>query len=469
MTSLLTCSTELYEHQRRAVKKLERIKVGALYMEMGTGKTRTALELIARRYNAGKVDHVLWLCPCSVKETIRREIQKHITGDTSMFTICGIETLSSSIRANVDCLRLVQSKNVYLIVDESNLVKNPKAKRTQNIQRLADHCRYKLILNGTPVSRNEADMFAQWKILDWRILGYRSFWSFSRNHVVWDEKVRGRIKDIVNVDYLTRRIAPYTYQVRKDECLDLPDKTYSSRYFELTYEQKELYSYVAEKLLFELDELQPHTIYRLFAGLQGVTSGFFVGVEKKNIEMEPFFKEPRNNPRIETLLYLLDQTDEKVIIFCKYTQEINDIVKILNEDYGEGSAVPFYGELNTRSRQRNLDRFASDAKFLVANKTTAGYGLNLQFCNTVVFYNNDWDYATRSQAEDRVHRIGQNRKVHIIDICASNTLDERILKCLYRKENMVDSFKAYIDHYKNDKKSLEAWIHGKSLHKQKRS
>lgn len=464
----MICATELYEHQRRAVEKLSKIKVGALYMEMGTGKTRTALELIARRYNAGKVNHILWLCPCSVRTTIRREIEKHVVGDTSMFTICGIETLSSSIKTNVQLLELVQNKNVFLVVDESNLVKNHRAKRTRNIMRLAEHCKYKLILNGTPVSRNEADLFAQWQILDWRILGYRSFWSFAQNHVVWDDNVRGKIRDIKNVDYLTRRIAPYTYQVKKEECLDLPKKIYRTYYFDMTNEQASLYAYVADKLLFEIDEFKPYTIYRLFSGLQAVTSGFAVDVSGPHLKIKPFFDSPKENPRVDMLLTVLAKLDGKVMIFCKYTKEIEDITELLNREYGEGAAVPFYGELNTKQRQKSLDVFANGAQFLIANKTTAGYGLNLQFCRNVVFYNNDWDFATRSQAEDRVHRIGQTDDVYIIDICAANTLDERILKCLWRKENMVDSFKNFIMRYK-DKKVLEEWLNGQSVHEQKRA
>ena len=166
--------TDLYDHQQKAFEKLSKIKVGALYMDQGTGKTRTALELINLRYKAGKINHVLWLCPCSVKRTIEKEIEKHAT-TIDYITICGIETLSSSVKTNAELIRLVQTKNVYLVVDESNLVKNHKTKRTQNILRLAEDCKYKLILNGTPISRNEADLFAQWQIVDWRILGYHSF------------------------------------------------------------------------------------------------------------------------------------------------------------------------------------------------------------------------------------------------------------------------------------------------------
>lgn len=451
--------TDLYDHQQKAVNKLSKIKVGALYMEMGTGKTRTALELIKKRANKSKVDHVLWLCPCSVKENLKRDIVKH-TGsfDKKTFTICGIETLSSSLKWNFKLLNLVQHTNTFLIVDESNLVKNHQAIRTKNIMRLSEFCKYKLILNGTPITRNEKDLFSQWKILDWRILGYRSFWSFAANHLEYDEI--GRIRNTLNVDYLVRKISPYTYQVKKEECLDLPEKTYDTTYYNLTDEQDKHYEYVADKLLFEIDEMKPETIYRMFSGLQSVISGFKVKVGK-HLESKPFFDSPLKNPRIEKLLDTIDYIDDKIIIFCKYTQEIKDISRILNEKYGENAAVPFYGDMNLKKRNKSLDDFIGQSRFLVANKTCAGYGLNLQHCRYVIYYNNDWDYATRAQSEDRVHRIGQTKNVHIIDIVAAYTLDERIQDCLLRKENLVDSFKNEIDKTK-DKNFMESFIYKKN-------
>lgn len=452
----------MYNHQVNAVEKLVRLKVGALYMEMGTGKTRTALELILRRYNKGKVNHIIWLCPFSIKRSIEREIQKHIGKDLSMFTICGIETLSSSIKANVNLLQLAKEKKCFLIVDESNLVKNHRAKRTKNIIRLAQYCPYRLILNGMPISRTEADLYAQWYILDWRILGYQSFWSFAQNHVDWDERTRGRIKNIFNVDYLTRKIAPYTYQVTKSECLDLPRKTYGKVYYNLTDEQWVHYNNVANTLLFEIDEMRPETIYRLFTGLQNVISGLWVDPTKEPFVIKNFFHHPEENPRIQALMNKLEGVTEKVIIFCRYTHEINHIVTVLNKRYGPGVAVPFNGEVKHKQRELNLQAFESSAQFFVANKTCAGYGLNLQFCSFVVYYNNDWDYATRSQSEDRVHRIGQQNNVHIIDLCADGTLDERILKCLSRKESLVYSFQRQIESMKNrDITAMKEWIEGK--------
>lgn len=472
--------TGLYNHQIKCVEKLKKIKVGALYMEQGTGKTRTALELIKIRLEKGKINHVIWLCPFSVKENLRRDIIMHsMNSCKDLITICGIETLSSSIKSNVELLKLSEDKNCYLIVDESNLVKNPNAKRTQNIIRLAEKCKYKLILNGTPISRNEADLYAQWYVLDWRILGYRSYWSFAANHLEFDERNPNKVVKTLNINYLAEKIAPYTYQVKKDECLDLPSKTYETIYYYLNNEQSKHYEEVADNLLFDIDEAESYQIYRLFTSLQNVISGYKVDVnleitqEKddfgneytykkvKGVTKSNFFENINDNPRINTLLEVISKIDDKIIIFCKYTDEINNIVSILNQKYGEGLAVAFNGELNQKKRQNNLDKFRENARFLVANKTCAGYGLNLQFCSYIIYYSNDWDYATRAQSEDRVHRIGQNKNVHIIDICASYTLDERIIKCLSKKEDLVDSFKKEIEVTK-DKKDLIDWIRVKT-------
>ena len=233
--------TRLYEYQSKAVDKLSKLKVGALYMEQGTGKTRTALEIIKNKMIKGKVEVVLWLCPCSVKNNLKEDIIKH-TGQKpseNNIIIKGIESLSSSDRLYLQLLELVKIYKVYLIVDESNLVKNKLAIRTERIIEISSFCKYKMILNGTPISKNEADLFAQWYILDWRILGYKSFYSFAANHLEY-KKVRlpsGReimtdqIIRVLNVDYLTEKIAPYMYQIKKDEVLkELKPKQYHMRF-----------------------------------------------------------------------------------------------------------------------------------------------------------------------------------------------------------------------------------------------
>lgn len=423
-------------------------------MEMGTGKTRTALELIRLRLDAGKVNKVLWLCPCSVKTNLWIDIRKHCEGPYDWLKIAGIESLSSSDRLYLQLLSFVQTNQVYLIVDESNLVKNFFAIRTKRIAKLAELCKYKLILNGTPVSKNEADLFAQWYILDKRILGYNSFWSFAANHLEYDDK--GKVKRTLNVDYLTRKIAPYSYTVKKDECLTLPPKKYFTQYFDLTEEQMEEYELAKFHLLGQVDEFDNTTIYRLFTGLQQVASGRKL-TSIKPLKSEPFFKNPCDNPRIQTLLNELPTDGQKTIIWCKYQHEIDDICAVLTEKFGPDAVSAFCGKLNLSKRVSQIEKFRDQAQFFVANKSCGGYGLNLQFCSNMIYYSNDFNWATRAQSEDRIHRIGQENTVHITDICADSKIDIRILKNLHSKERLSDSFKSALA----EKRNISDWLDGK--------
>jgi SNF2 family DNA or RNA helicase len=450
--------TNLKDYQRAAVAKLLPIKVGALYMEMGTGKTRTALELIYGRLQAGKIEKVLWLCPYSIKNQLIQEISKHCENWRDLIRICGIQSLSASVRINVDMLDYVNGYKTMIVVDESNLVKNFFAMRTKNIVRLAEKCPYRLILNGTPISKNEKDLFAQWYLLDWRILGYKSFWSFSANHLEYDERIRGRVRKVLNVDYLVEKISPYTYQVKKDRCLELPNKRYYVKTYHIGSELEAHYYDVANEFLYMIDESDSTTVYRLFSACQQVISGNMVVSKYKDpIKVKAVFDNPKNNPRIKKLLNIIeyDIKTDKCIIWCKYTHEIYDIQSVL----GIQNSVIYCGKINKSQRDKAISDFENSKQFFIANKTCAGYGLNLQFCHNAIYYSNDWDYATRIQSEDRVHRMGQEKEVKIYDICADNTLDENIIKCLNRKENLVEWFKKEIE-CKKDKKAFVSEIIG---------
>ncbi len=444
---------DLLPHQEEAVEKLIKLKVGALFMEQGTGKTITTIEIARRRYEAGKIEKSIWLCPCSAKENIKKEILKQCPEELlKIFVICGIETLSSSIRANEYLRMLAAGKKCFLIVDESLLVKNPRAYRTENIVWLSRACPYKIILNGTPVSRNEADLYAQFYILDWRILGYQSYWSFAANHLEYDDY--GRLRRVLNTDYLAQKIAPYTYQVLKRDCLNLPAKKYKTSGFLLTEEQEEEYEWAANYLMQGIDEREPQTIYRLFSGLQAVISGkrlIFEG--RQHFRAVEMFENPTDNPRISHLLQILP--DEKTIIFCRYESEISQLCSMLPD------AVRFDGTVPIKKRNEALKQFRGEKKYLIANKNCAGFSLNLQFCHNIIYFSNDWELGKRLQSEDRVHRLGQEEDILITDIYAIGTLDERILQCLNKKESILDSVKHEISQADGDLKvGIKNMIYG---------
>ena len=97
-----------------------------------------------------------------------------------------------------------------------------------------------------------------------------------------------------------------------------------------------------------------------------------------------------------------------------------------------------------KERNKALAAFEREKKYLIANKNCAGFSLNLQFCHRIIYLSNDWELGKRLQSEDRVHRIGQEHDVEITDIFAYNTIDEKILDCLHRKEGLLDDIQKKI-------------------------
>jgi SNF2 family DNA or RNA helicase len=470
----MTFTTKPMEHQQKAIDKLSKTKVGALYMDMGTGKTRTALGLAVPRLLEGKVDCILWLCPVSVKQTIADEIQKHLPDATfeiistsgikdmnANIYIAGIESLSQSLSLDFILLDLVSKKRCFIVVDESSLVKNHMAKRTRSIWRLGERARYKLILNGTPISNNEQDLYSQWYFLDPRVLGYTSFYSFAANHLEYDSRIPGRVVRAHNIEYLVSKMQPFVYQVRKDECLELPPKSYSKRYCRMTADQYWEYEH-GKTHFFDIMERYDDwhrdvstIVFRLFSLLQRVVSG-------KTWDWKDLFDNPLKNPRVQLLLETIMDlpTDSKAIIWCKYTHEIEMISEVLTQAGYESARL--YGGLTVKERERELERFKTDAEFLVVNKGCGAFGLNLQFANYAIYYSNDWSWETRSQSEDRIHRTGQTQNVHIIDLICENTIDERIYTSLMNKEGLVESFRREIDKQKGsmDKEDFWRWLNG---------
>ena len=465
-----TWLTSLMPHQQAAVDKLSRLRVGALYMDMGTGKTRTALELALRRIGEGKADTILWLCPVGVRSTIAAEVAKHASDvpwelarprcrpGPSTVVIAGIESLSGSISLNARLLELVQERRCFLVVDESNLVKSPRADRTLAVWRLAERCPYRVVLNGTPLSNNIADLFSQWYLLDWRILGYTSFYSFAANHLEYDPERPGRIIRAHRVDYLVRKMAPYLYQVRKSDCLSLPPKSYSWRTCSMSWEQACEYERAKDAILMEPDayDLSPSiAIYKLFTALQRVVSGL-------SHTGAPLWEGPEGNPRIQALLETVAgiPDDAKVLVWCKYTHEIESVRVALRTHHGPECVAEVWGGIPQRRRADELESFQGPARFLVANRECAAYGLNLQHCHYAVYYSNTFAWASRSQSEDRLHRQGQTHNVHIIDVVCEGSIDERIQRCLSRKERLVESFRREIASQRHTRDSLGRWLDG---------
>lgn len=465
MTMNFETKTNLLPHQSDAVKKVLPTRISALFMQMGTGKSRTAIELTHRRQN--KIDQVVWFCPVSLKETVRQEILKHtdctdicVFDDQTdeqnipraLWYVVGIESMSSSSRVVLAVNKLITERTM-VILDESSYIKGHRSMRTQRITHLSQRARYRLILTGTPISQGAVDLFAQMRFLSPKILGYDSFYSFARNHLEYSEKYPGMIVRSHNTEYLAAKIQPYVYQVTKKECMDLPPKLYNTRYLCMTDEQWEYYEQAKDEILSELedDDFGSIAIFRLFSILQQISCGFWNRRVKRGVYEKLAFE----HNRLDALMDIITDIPggEKVIIWAKYRHDIEQIAQALKDD-----VACFYGDLSEKRRAEEVAKFRDSARFFLATQSCGGHGLTLNEAHHVIFYNNAFKYSERLQAEDRCHRLGQEHKVTYIDLHCINTIDDRIAKALATKGNVVERFRAEVDRVKDKKVKVRELI-----------
>ena len=465
----MNTTTALLDHQHAPVRKLLPLRVGALFMEMGTGKTRVVIELTAQRQ--ARISNVVYFCPVSLKETVRQELMRHTDlTDADIFVfddrtsarrlpaafwyIIGIESMSSSNRVVLAANAVIDERSM-VVVDESGYIKGHKAARTQRITRLAERARYRLVMTGTPLSQGVVDLYAQLRFLSWRILGYKSFYSFARNHLEYSEKYPGMIVAAHNTGYLASKIQPYSYQVTKAECMTLPAKTYATRWYDMTDRQRAVYEQAKQEILMSLelgDELDSYVIFRLFTALQQITCGFWNRRDEGGqVETVTF-----THRRLEVFDATIAQVppDAKVVVWSKFRRNIDEIVARLSAEHGSACVAQFHGGLSERERNAEVARFRQDARFLVATQATGGHGLTLNDARYHVFYSNGFKYAERVQAEDRSHRIGQTGTVHYIDLVCNQSIDERIDKALAEKADVLWQFRRQVEAVK-DKRSAE--------------
>lgn len=459
-------TTSLMPHQLPAVEKMQPTRVGALFMDMGVGKTRVAIELVARRQQ--RVRKAVIFCPVSLKETWAAEIAKHT--DCPETAVCifdnktngknlphafwyivGIESMSASDRVALAAHQLITSETA-VIVDESSYIKGHRALRTLRITRYSEQARYRLILTGTPMSQGVQDLFSQMRFLSPKILGYHSFWSFAANHLEYSEKYPGLIVRAHNTAWLAAKIQPYVYQVTKEEAgLHLPNKLYDSRYFKLTEAQWRAYDQAKWEILMAADEVDSYVIFQLFGALQQIVSGYW---NRDSCLLE------FSHRRITTLMEVVEAlpANEKLIIWCKFRYSIQQITQALADVYGRSSVAQYYGDLNEQERSGSLAHWRENGRFLVASMATGGHGLTLNESAYTIFYENEFKYAHRLQAEDRNHRIGQARRTTYIDIVGRCGIEERIMAALASKGDAVADFRRKVQALKG--------LQGKKLKKE---
>jgi len=282
-------------------------------------------------------------------------------------------------------------------------------------------------------------LFSQCEFLAKGCLQQASYWGFLNRYAKVQRRTLGahsfqQVTGYQNLDELNSIIQPFSYRVRKEECLDLPDKVYMRREVDFTPEQKVAYNTMKKAAMTFLAEGQvtASTVLPQMMRIQQTSSGYVKADEGVLVEL------PTN--KIKALMSAIEETDGKMIIWCNFTHDLKRVAAELEKAYGVDSYRLFYGDTPTEERSAIVAQFQepeSPLRFFVGQPRSGGYGLTLTEAKTVIYYSNGFDLEVRLQSEDRAHRIGQTNKVTYIDIVVNQSVDDKILWALRRKLNLA--------------------------------
>ena len=462
--------TKPYGHQLDALKASWDKEVFAYFMEMGTGKSKVLLDNAAILYDKGEINALLLIAPKGVyKNWFDSEIPTHLVdhidkkmvlwkssdksikqikklntlfepGSDLRILIMNVESFSSGNGSEFAYKFLSAHPKSMVAIDEATTIKTPTSNRTKNILKLSNHCKYRRILTGSPVTKSPLDLYSQCAFLDPWLLDHQSFYTFKARYSICKKiQVNGRQIEIVvgyrNLGELSEKIKTFSQRVLKEDCLDLPEKTFVKHYVELTKEQKKVYEQMKKEAIAFLDgKMQSSaTVMTQLMRLHQITCGHFTA-DDGTIKDLPC-------SRLGELMDILEKIEGKTIIWSHYTHDVKRIIAEIKKVYGEDSVVDYYGATDTDSRSANIKKFQTDDKcrFFVGTTHTGGYGITLTAGSNMVYFSNGYDLEKRQQSEARIDRIGQTQKMTYIDIMAQDTIDERIVKALRSKVNIANA------------------------------
>ena len=453
-------------------------KAFAYFMEMGTGKSKVLIDNISMLYDKGKINGALIIAPKGVyKNWYSSEITTHMpdhiekeavlwqaaitkkqqdfldtlfkTGTDLHILLMNVEAFST--KKGVDfAAKFLNSHECLMAIDESTTIKNPEAKRTKNIVKLGEHVKYKRILTGSPVTKSPLDLYKQCEFLDTWLLDHSSYYTFrTRYAVMKTANFGGRSVQIVsgykNLGELSDKLKNFSYRVLKDDCLDLPAKTFMKRIVTLTPDQKRLYEQMKKQALAILNGKMTTTVNALtqLMRLQQITCGYFKADDGTTQEIP--------NNRLDELVDVTNEMEGKVVIWAHWQSDVTNIIKALVKEYGVGCCVDYYGLTPNEERQENIKKFQDDpnVRFFIGTPATGGYGITLTAASNMIYYSNGYDLEKRQQSEARIDRIGQTKPMTYVDIMCEGTVDERIVKALRKKVNIASQVMG---------EELKAWI-----------
>jgi hypothetical protein len=444
----------------------------ALLMAMRVGKTKLSLDDFGQIELDGEARDFFLLAPGGVYREWEAAIKEHIsadlkgrmilnlwesgpssgerkardkflnTTDRPRFFLMNIEALSSVAEAREAAVRFLKEGKTYFNIDESTIIKNQGSKRTKFVNtKLSDMAAFRRIMSGLPTPRSPMDLYSQFEFLDWRILGFKSFFAF-RNRYAIIERVNfgGRsnvpiIKGYRDIDSLYEKIEPHSYRVLLEDCYDLPPKLWTFRDVEMTAEQKRIYKEMktfATAQIAEQSYVTATIVIAQIMRLHQIVCGFTKDEDGCTHEI------PEN--RTSSLIDLLNDYDGKAIIWASYDYSIHKVHAAIEKEFGAGSCARFWGG-NVKTREAEERRFKCDpgCRFMLATPDAGGRGREWSVAKLVVYYSSKNNLEHRNQSEERAQAVGKTDSVLYVDMRCKGTVEEPIIAALREKIDMASA------------------------------
>ena len=452
----------LYRHQKAAVefamKRLLSHGGAALLMEMGTGKTLTAITIAGRLRKLGLVHRVLVIAPLSVLGVWRDEFERYAAFDYTLCVLTGSTKAKEALLEGLhgpgmqiavvnyeSCWRMDLALDDWMpdlmICDEGHRIKNARANASKSVHMLAMLTQYRLLLTGTVIVNKPIDVFSQYKFVDREIFG-NSFYQFRNRYfnMVGYGNYTPVMKPWMRGEF-TKKLHDAAFRVTKAECLDLPETTDVIQRIDLEIIPMQLYQDLVQDSVAQLmrDEVTTTNVLTMLLRLSQLTGGFLTGDQTGNVEQV-------SRAKLDALKELIEdamENGEKVVVIARFVPEINAIGALM-EKMGIRYAQ-ISGGVTDRDEQVKAFQEDPECRVFVGQIATAGLGITLTAARIMVFYSLDYSMANYEQARARIHRVGQTQACTYVHLIARGTVDERVIQALRDK---VDIAKRIVDEVK---------------------
>jgi SWI/SNF-related matrix-associated actin-dependent regulator 1 of chromatin subfamily A len=416
------------EHQKESIQKLVENKKFILADDMGLGKTTSTI-IAALETKAKKI---LIICPATLKINWKREIENYSDRPVYIAESKNFSTEHDFVIINYDIIKnfhdtkkktdsqILKSDFDLVIVDEAHYIKNAQAQRTKLINDIVKDIDRLWLLTGTPMTSRPIDYYNLLSLVDspvaknWMayVIRYCAGYQFKVGpRKVWN------VMGSSNLEELRDRTSGTILRRLKEDVLDLPDKIITPVYLRLK-------SKAYEELMgeyFEWYRSNPEESKSLTVQFTKLT------------KVRQVIANEKIQQTIELAENIIEQ-DKKVIIFCNFTDSLNQIVSHFGKQ-----AVKIDGSMSKIERQNSVDQFQENdkVKVFVGNIKAAGVGITLTAAEAVIMNDLSFLPSDHSQAEDRAYRIGQKNNVLVYYPLFENTIEGLIYDILIAKKQVI--------------------------------